>query len=159
MSFTRKTSANVLYITRYSPLKIGTDDVGSIVEPTSSLAWADVILDHFRRVISRFQQNISIYLFYTTERMLRTIIMQNSRLIQACFPIKSMRFESADFASVMIDDVGCSRRHQCPQCVLCKMSSRYGRFQLSIHICYSMCLYFGADMVQHLHYEIRVRSI
>ena len=29
---------------------------------------------------------------------------------------KSSRFESNDFASVMIDDVGCSRRHQCPQC-------------------------------------------
>ena len=29
---------------------------------------------------------------------------------------KSSRFESTDFASVMIDDVGCSRRHQCPQC-------------------------------------------
>ena len=27
-----------------------------------------------------------------------------------------IRFESTDFASVMIDDVGCSRRHQCPQC-------------------------------------------
>ena len=29
---------------------------------------------------------------------------------------KSTRFESTDFAPVMIDDVGCSRRHQCPQC-------------------------------------------
>ena len=29
---------------------------------------------------------------------------------------KSSRFESTDFASVMIDDVGCIRRHQCPQC-------------------------------------------
>ena len=29
---------------------------------------------------------------------------------------KSSPFESTDFASVMIDDVGCSRRHQCPQC-------------------------------------------
>ena len=64
------------------------DDVGSIVEPTSSLAWADVILADFQRVISRYLQNISIYFFYTAERMLRTIIMQNSKLIQACFPIK-----------------------------------------------------------------------
>ena len=29
---------------------------------------------------------------------------------------KLSRFESADFASVMIDGVGCSRRHMCPQC-------------------------------------------
>ena len=29
---------------------------------------------------------------------------------------KSSRFESTDFATVMNDDVGCSRRHQCPQC-------------------------------------------
>ena len=32
------------------------------------------------------------------------------------YPIKSSRFQSTDFASVMIDDVGCSRRHQCPRC-------------------------------------------
>ena len=31
---------------------------------------------------------------------------------------KSSWFESTDFASVMFDDVGCSRRHQCPQCGL-----------------------------------------
>ena len=37
--------------------------------------------------------------------MLRTIIMQYSRLIQACFPIK-IDEEWTDFASVMIDDVG-----------------------------------------------------
>ena len=47
--------------------------------------------------------------------MFKIIIMQNSRLIYACFHIK--RFESTDFASVMIDNVGCSQRHQCPQCV------------------------------------------
>ena len=32
------------------------------------------------------------------------------------YAAKSSRFESTDFASIMIDDVGCSRRHQCPQC-------------------------------------------
>ena len=36
--------------------------------------------------------------------------MQNSRLIQACFPSKSPQFESTDFASVMNDDVACSPR-------------------------------------------------
>ena len=64
------------------------DDVGSIVEPTSSLAWADVILADFQSVISRYLRNISIYFFYTAEIILKTIIMKNSRLIQACFPIK-----------------------------------------------------------------------
>ena len=34
------------------------------------------------------------------------------------FLSKLTRFESTDFASVMIDDVGSSRRHQCPQCAL-----------------------------------------
>ena len=86
------------------------DDVGSIVEPTSSLAWADVILADFQRVVSRYLQSIRIYLFYKAGRLLRTIFMQNSKLIKPCFPIK------IDFASVMIHDVGCSRCHQCPQC-------------------------------------------
>ena len=31
---------------------------------------------------------------------------------------KSSRFESTDFVSDMIDDIGCSWRHQCPQCAL-----------------------------------------
>ena len=59
-----------------------------IVEPTSSLAWADVIHADFEKVISRGLQNISTYLFCTAERMLRNIIVQNFRLIQACFPIQ-----------------------------------------------------------------------
>ena len=63
------------------------DDVGSIVEPTSSLAWAEVILADFQMVIYRHLQNITIYLFYAAEIMSRTIIMQNFKLIQACFPI------------------------------------------------------------------------
>ena len=33
------------------------------------------------------------------------------------YPAKPLRFESNDFASVIIDDVGYSRRHQCPPCV------------------------------------------
>ena len=37
-SSTERVSANVLLNTRYNRLKIGMDDVGSIVEPTSSLA-------------------------------------------------------------------------------------------------------------------------
>ena len=64
------------------------DGVGSTIEPTSSLAWADVIYADCQTVISHHLQNISTYLFCTAERMLRTIIMENFRLIQACFPIK-----------------------------------------------------------------------
>ena len=33
------------------------------------------------------------------------------------YPTKSSRFESTDIASVMVDDIGCSRRHQYPRCV------------------------------------------
>ena len=39
-------------------------------------------------VISRYLQHINTYLFWTTDRIFRTVIMQNSRLIQACFLIK-----------------------------------------------------------------------
>ena len=70
--------------------------------------WADVILADL--------QNISTIFFSAAERKLRTIIMQIFRLIQAFFLAKSCRFKSADFASVMTDDVGCSGRHQCTQC-------------------------------------------
>ena len=46
---------------------------------------------------------------------------------------KSSRFESTDFASVMIDDVGCSRRHQCPQCEYEKLSCVSEQTILYIH--------------------------
>ena len=50
---------------------------------------------------------------------------------------KSYRFESTDFVSVMIDDIGCSRCHQCPRCghtdiilkVVVKISSYHGLVQ------------------------------
>ena len=50
--------------------------------------WADVIHADIQTVISRYLQNISTYLFCTAEKMSRTIIIQNSRLIHARFPIK-----------------------------------------------------------------------
>ena len=79
--------------------------------------WADVILADFQTVMSHYLQNISTIFFSAAERKLRTIIVQIFRLIQAFFLAKSSRFKSADFASVMTDDVGCSGRHQCTQCV------------------------------------------
>ena len=64
----------------------------------------------FSTVISRYLQNITTCLFYTSKRMLRTIIMQNSRLIQASFPIKIDEFWIDRFW------IRYDWRHQCPQC-------------------------------------------
>ena len=50
--------------------------------------WADVIRADFHAVISRYLHNVNTRLFCTADRMFRTIVMQNSRLISACFPIK-----------------------------------------------------------------------
>ena len=102
-------------MTRYNRLKIGMDDVGSIVEPTSSLACADVIHTDFQTVISRYLQNIGPYLFCTATRMFRIIIMQNSRLIQASFPIKIDEVWIDRFC-VRYDWLMTSTAHQCPQC-------------------------------------------
>ena len=64
------------------------DDVGSIVEPASSLVWADVILADFQRVMSRYLQYISTYHSCTAQRVLRTIFMQKSKPKYACLPSK-----------------------------------------------------------------------
>ena len=61
------------------------DDVGSIVEPTSSLALSR---RHPCRFSNRYLHNVNTRLFCTADRMFRTIIMQNFRLNYACFPIK-----------------------------------------------------------------------
>ena len=50
--------------------------------------WADIIRADFQTCISRYLHNVNTRLFCTADRMFRTIIMQNSRLIYACFPIK-----------------------------------------------------------------------
>ena len=50
------------------------------------------------------------------------------------FLSKSTRFESTDFESVMIDDVGCSRRHQCPQCGCCVSYLNFEIYQLVVLI-------------------------
>ena len=52
------------------------------------LPWADVIRVDFQTVISRYLHNVNTRFFCTADRMFRTIIMQNSRLVYACFPIK-----------------------------------------------------------------------
>ena len=67
------------------------DEVGSIAEPTSSLAWADVILADFQRVISRYVLNINTCLSSKAARGLRglrTIFIQKSKLKSAYFPRK-----------------------------------------------------------------------
>ena len=85
------------------------DDVGSIVEPTSSLAWADVIHVDFQRFISRYIQNISTCLPCKAQRGLRTIFIQKSKPQYAYLPGKIVAVWIDRFASDMIDDVGCSR--------------------------------------------------
>ena len=64
------------------------DDVGSIVEPTSSLAWADVIHADFQRVISRYIQNISTCISSKAQLGLRTIFIQKSKPKYAHLPSK-----------------------------------------------------------------------
>ena len=66
------------------------DEVGSIVEPTSSLVWADVILADFWRVISRYL-DISTYLSCTAPRLLRTIFLQKSKPKYTCLPSKIIK--------------------------------------------------------------------
>ena len=73
---------------RYNRLKIGRDDVGSIVEPTSSLVWAGVIPADFQRVISCYVQNISTYLSCNVQRVLRTTFLQKSKPKYAYIPNK-----------------------------------------------------------------------
>ena len=72
----------------YNRLKISKDDVGSIVKPTSSLVWADVIRADFQTVISHYLRNIIIYLFCAAQRQSRTIFMQKSKPKYACLPSK-----------------------------------------------------------------------
>ena len=60
----------------------------SIMELTSSLVWAYVILADFQRVISPYLQYISTYHSYTAQRVLRTISMQKSELKYACLSSK-----------------------------------------------------------------------
>ena len=64
------------------------DDIGSVVEPTSSLVWADVILADFQGVISRFLQDISTYLSVTAQWVLRTTFTQKSKPKYACLTSK-----------------------------------------------------------------------
>ena len=59
-------------------------DVGWIVEPTSSLAWVDVICADFQMVISRHIQNISTCLSCKIQRGLRTIFIKKKVHAEIC---------------------------------------------------------------------------
>ena len=74
--------------------------------------WADVIRADFQTVVSHYLHNVNTRLFCTADRMFRTIIIQNSRLIYACFPIKINEVWINRFC-VRYD---LWRRLQCPQC-------------------------------------------
>ena len=112
MSRTGRIRANVLHITRYNPLKIGKDEVGSNQWRSRLHYWSDIIRADFQAVISRYQRNITNYIFCTADRMLTTCIMKNSKLIQVCFPSKILEVWIARFC-VCYDYW---RRLQCPQC-------------------------------------------
>ena len=73
---------------RHNCLKMGTDDIGSKVQPTSSLFWADVILADFQRVISLNMQHITTYFPCTPQRVLRTKLIKKSKPKYACLPSK-----------------------------------------------------------------------
>ena len=75
-------------IMRPKALKIGTADVGSNQWWCRLHNWADVIHADSQTVRLHYLQNISNYLFCTSERMFSTVIMQNSRLLQAFLLIK-----------------------------------------------------------------------
>ena len=53
--------------------------------------WADVIRADFQTVISRYLHNVNTRFFCTADRMFGTIIMQNFRLIYACFSYQNRR--------------------------------------------------------------------
>ena len=104
---------------RYNRLKIGTDDVGSnqwwrrlnlgsTIEPTSSLPI-------FKRLYHIIYKTLAHFFLYSWENV-KNYHYANFQADPWIFLAKLSRFRSANFASVMTDDVGCSGRHQCTQC-------------------------------------------
>ena len=69
-------------------MKIGKDGVGSNPWWNRLNYWAVVIRADFQTDKSYHLQNISSSLFSTAEKMLRIIIIQNVKLIQACLSSK-----------------------------------------------------------------------
>ena len=89
MSFKGKTSANVLYITRYNPLKIGTDDVGSSQWWRQLNRGADVITGLSRRHPCWFSYLvISTCLSCKAQIGLRVIFIQKFKPKYAYLPSK-----------------------------------------------------------------------
>ena len=92
VDFDRKTCLDqpgILHNNSSYRLKIGMDDFGSIVEPTSSLAWADVIRANFQRVLYLvIYKNNSTCLSCKAQRGLRTIFIEKSKPKYAYLPKK-----------------------------------------------------------------------
>ena len=76
------------------------DDVGSVVEPKSSLTWADVIRADFQWIISGYIQNISTFRSSKAQTGLRTIFIQN--------PSRNMHIHLAKSSRFRIDRFGVS---------------------------------------------------
>ena len=90
-------------------------DVGSVVEPTLSLVWTDVILAIFKGLYLVIYIKLALIFPVKLKGYWELYLCKNpSRRNMHVYPAKSLRFESTDFASVMLVDVGCSRRHHCP---------------------------------------------
>ena len=72
---------------------------------------------NYEHFIPWYWTNIFIYINIYITSAQKLLICKIPGWSIHVFLSKSMRYELTDFAWVMIDDVGCSRRHQCPQCV------------------------------------------
>ena len=83
--------------------------------------------------LSTRHQHLSF--LYSSKSFKNYMYAKNPSRNMHVYPAKSSRFGSTDFASVMIDDVGCSRRHQCPQCAcFCILPLEFGVNITYIHI-------------------------
>ena len=79
--------------------------------PTSSLPV-------FKRLYLDIYKTLAFTFLAQLKECQELYVWKNTSRNMHVYPAKSSRFESTDFASVMID--GCSRRHQCPRCVVGK---------------------------------------
>ena len=109
---------NGLKIGRFKPIRF------CYVRMTSAQSWS--WHHHWFEPTSSLPIFKGLYLvIYKTLALIIPVQLKECKELYLCknpsrnihvYPTKLSRFESTDFTSVMIDDVGCSRRHQCPRC-------------------------------------------
>ena len=98
---------NIIDITRYKPLKIGMGDVGS------SQWWLRLHAD-FQTLYLVIYKILGLNFYVLLKGCQELLLCKIPGWSMHLFLSKSTRFGSTEFASLTIDDVGCSR---CPQCV------------------------------------------